>query len=202
MFNGILDAAFLQAACAHATPEPPTPVEPDGIVFQTTEAMSVYFELTGTGEVNVKYTHNGEVQTLTYNNPNEEDVDIETDANTDIIITGNVPNLALSPSSVNKIKEVRALNSVITSITIGNQNNLKTLCLPTTITSASISNCTGVTTIKYPANNSGIATKIADIITNATAADGVVYTDSEGAYYSTIADAATAKGWTVEQIPT
>ena len=30
--------------------------------------------------------------------------------------------------------------------------------------------------------------------------DGTVYTDSAGAYYSTIADAATAKGWTIEQL--
>ena len=174
MFNGILDAAFLQAACAHAAqPTPPEP-EPDGIVFQTIEEMSVYIELTGTGEVKVQYTHNGEVQTLTYNNPNEEDVDIETDANTDIIITGSVPTFTLGPTTANKIKEVRALNSLITSITLGNQNNLETLCLPTTLTSASINNCTGVTTIKYPANDNGIATKIANIIANATAANGVV----------------------------
>ena len=201
MFNGILDAAFLQAACAHATPEPPVP-EPEGIVFQTIEAMSIYIELTGTGDVTIKYTHNGEVQTLTYNNPNEEDVDIETDANTDIIITGNVPTFALGPTTVNKIKEVRALNSVITRITLGNQNNLETLCLPATLTNESINSCTGITTIKYPANDNDIATKIANIIANATAANGVVYTDSDGAYYSTIADAATAKGWTIEQIPT
>ena len=39
-----------------------------------------------------------------------------------------------------------------------------------------------------------------DAITNATAADGTVYTDNAADYYSTISDAATAKGWTIEQL--
>ena len=60
--------------------------------------------------------------------------------------------------------------------------------------------CTGLTTIKYPATNSSVSSTIAYAITRADAADGTVYTDSEGAYYSTIADAATAKGWTIEQL--
>ena len=41
---------------------------------------------------------------------------------------------------------------------------------------------------------------IATAITDTTAADGTVYTDSAADYYSTIADAATAKGWTIEQL--
>ena len=60
--------------------------------------------------------------------------------------------------------------------------------------------CTGLTSIKYGASNSDVSTAIAGAITAATAADGTVYTDSQGAYYSTIADAATDKGWTIEQL--
>lgn len=60
--------------------------------------------------------------------------------------------------------------------------------------------CTGLTTIKYPGTNEDVSTAIADAITNATAADGTVYTDSAAAYYSTIATAATTKGWTIEQL--
>ena len=70
----------------------------------------------------------------------------------------------------------------------------------TALTDLECYSCTGLTSIKYPATNSDVSTAIADAITYATAADGTVYTDSAAAYYSTIADAATAKGWTIEQL--
>ena len=70
----------------------------------------------------------------------------------------------------------------------------------TALTYLSCGGCTGLTEIKYPATNSSVSTSIAGAISNATAADGTVYTDSQGAYYSTIADAATAKGWTVYEL--
>ena len=57
-----------------------------------------------------------------------------------------------------------------------------------------------INTIKYGATNSDVSSAIAGAITNATAADGTVYTDSAADYYQTIADAATAKGWTIEQL--
>ena len=60
--------------------------------------------------------------------------------------------------------------------------------------------CTGLTLIKYGAGNENVSTAIAGAITDANAIDGTVYTDSAEAYYSTIADAATAKGWTIEQL--
>ena len=64
-----------------------------------------------------------------------------------------------------------------------------------------LSGCTALTRITYPASDSNVSNAIADAITNADATDGIVRTDSEGAYYSTIADAATAKGWTIEPLP-
>ena len=60
--------------------------------------------------------------------------------------------------------------------------------------------CTSISNISYPATNSNVSTAIAGAITNATASDGTVYTDSAAAHYSTIADAATAKGWTISQL--
>ena len=70
----------------------------------------------------------------------------------------------------------------------------------TALTSLSCENCDGLISIKYPATNDDVSTAVADAITNATAADGTVYTDSAAAYYSTISTAATAKGWTIEQL--
>lgn len=197
--DGILSPAFLQAACAHATPEPPVP-EPDGIVFQTIEAMSIYIELTAPGEVVINSVHNGEPETRTYNNPNEEDVDIEVDANTDIQIIGDLPSFALGPGTVNKLKVFRAINSVITTAQIGNQDNVEILCLPSSLSTALTGSFLGVITIKYSGNVEGIATKVASIIENATSADGVVYTDSTAPYYNLIADAAENKGWTIKEL--
>ena len=70
----------------------------------------------------------------------------------------------------------------------------------TALTSLSCYGCAGLTEVKYPATNEGVSTEIASVITNADAADGKVYTDSAADYYSTIADAATAKGWTINQL--
>ena len=55
-----------------------------------------------------------------------------------------------------------------------------------------------VTEIKTLATNEGVATAIAGAITGANAEDGKVYVSSDDTYYSTVADAAVAKGWTVE----
>ena len=55
--------------------------------------------------------------------------------------------------------------------------------------------------IKYAAINSNVSNYLATLISAASSSDGVLYTDANGAYYSTIADAATAKGWTIAQLP-
>ena len=52
--------------------------------------------------------------------------------------------------------------------------------------------------IKTLATNEDVATAIAGAITGANAEDGKVYVSSDDTYYSTVADAAVAKGWTVE----
>ena len=92
--------------------------------------------------------------------------------------------------------------TALTSLNCNNCHDLTTLDLSNNaaLTSLSCSGCTGLTEIKYPATNEDVSIYIADAITNATAADGTVYTDSAADYYSTIADAATAKGWTISQL--
>ena len=94
-------------------------------------------------------------------------------------------------------------NTALTGLSCGSCTSLTALDLSknTALTSLSCGSCKGLTTISYPATNSSVSTKIANAITSANAADGTVYTDSAAAYYSTIADAATAKGWTIAQLP-
>ena len=93
-------------------------------------------------------------------------------------------------------------NTNITTLECGDCYTLTALDVSknTAITTLNCSDCEKLVSISYPATNENVSAAIAGAITDATAADGTVYTDSEGAYYSTIADAATAKGWTIEQL--
>ena len=95
-----------------------------------------------------------------------------------------------------------AANTALQTLNCGGCTGLTALDLAanTALQSLYCYGCTGLIEIKYPATNSNVSTAIAGVITNATAADGTVYTDSAADYYSTIADAATAKGWTIEQL--
>ena len=94
-------------------------------------------------------------------------------------------NTALTEMSCNSCYALNALN----------------LSKNTALTSLSCSSCAKLISISYPATDDVVSTAIAGAITNAKSADGVVYTDSDGAYYSTIATAATSKGWTIAQLP-
>ena len=89
--------------------------------------------------------------------------------------------------------ECKTLMSLTTSPLI------KTLKISKYLTSLDIRG-TSITSIYYPANNNSVSTEIANAITNANADDGTVYTKSNGTYYNTIADAATAKGWTIQEL--
>ena len=82
-------------------------------------------------------------------------------------------------------------NTKLTSINIFECDNL---------VSFNCTGCTAILMIQYGATNEDVSTAVAGAITAADAADGTVYTDSAGAYYSTIATAATTKGWTIEQV--
>ena len=104
----------------------------------------------------------------------------------------------------------------ITSLDLSNNTELQTLnCANNNLKVLNIENCVNLESISYyeppqetkaieeiyyPATNSNVSTRIAALITAATADDGTVYTDSAAAYYSTIATAATTKGWTIEQL--
>lgn len=201
MFTGIFDPAFLQAASAHAAqPTPPEP-EPDGIVIRTNVTGTIEPNIECTGTITVKSIYNGEEQIAQYTNLDSV-IEILSDANTDIIITGGTNiGITFSPGFGNKLLSIRALNSNLKKLQFTSQSTLTTLCLPSSFTNLNGSpTMTGLTKIMYPANNNSISTTIANAITNAIAADGVVYLDENGDYYDTIANAATAKGWTIEQL--
>ena len=92
--------------------------------------------------------------------------------------------------------------TALTSLSCRNCSALTSLDIAglTALTSLPCSGCSALTTIKYQATDENVSIAVAGAITGADAADGTVYTDSAAAYYSTIANAATAKGWTIEQL--
>jgi hypothetical protein len=115
-------------------------------------------------------------------------------------------NTALTNLSCNSCYALQELNlstnTALTNLNCHSCSALQELNLSTNtaLTSLDCSSCSALQIIYYPATNEDVSTAIADEITAATAADGTVYTDSNADYYSTIADAATAKGWTIEQL--
>lgn len=111
--------------------------------------------------------------------------------------------------SSNRAKSVNLSNSpLLNSCTISSCLALETINLAksaamhyVSATPFEIMNCIAIKEIYFRATDSSYSTQIATLITNADAADGVVYLNSDDAYYQTVADAATAKGWTIEALP-
>ena len=118
-------------------------------------------------------------------------------------LSTNTALTSLSCSYCYALQELNlSTNTALTSLDCSGCYALQELNLSTNtaLTSLGCSDCKEVQTIYYPATNEYVSTAVADAISNANAADGTVYTDSAADYYSTIADAATAKGWTIEQL--
>ena len=137
-----------------------------------------YIPITCTDEITITYISGGVKKTDTYSGLSITLVSIPCDANTQVVITGAVEEIDLS------------MQAYLISAKIKN----------TALQALDCSNCPALAEIKYAAGNEDVSTAIAQAITDATADNGTVYTDSAAAYYSTIATAATTKGWTIEQI--
>ena len=225
------------------------------IRFTSSEDDPFVQALSCNGTITIESTKDGETVTETYNNLKDTLVEIQADADTEILIYGYVTDLyftayseededysgftdlsSLDLSETNVLKALSVdYNSVLEELDVTHNTNLQTLicgdmenltgidvskntkltylycaycegitelnlAANTALQYLNCNSCTSLSDISYPATNSDVSTAIAGAITNATAADGTVYTDSAGAYYSIIATAATAKGWTIEQL--
>ena len=154
-----------------------------------------------TGEMTVKTIKNGAEHIDTYTDLDGEALSISADKNTKIYISGNLTGEWEIGSNTTFIS-IKGANTALTSLSCNDCYTLQELNLSanTALTSLDCSSCYALQELKYPATDSTVSTEIASAISNANAADGTVYTDSNGAYYSTIATAATNKGWTIEQL--
>ena len=133
---------------------------------------------------------------------------------TEVMLTPALQLTRLDISECDAITKVGVTQSLVEVLDFSSLVGLKTLFLNghgnktldlsgcTQITSISAQGPTSnsLSVIKCRALDSTFASNIADYITNSDVADGVVYLNDQDAYYSTVADAATAKGWTIEPL--
>ncbi len=172
----------------------------------------------------VKSTKNGELKTRTYTYDEAAYMHMtaEADPNTWIYLIGEIEDYELEESQIERVVvENMPLiddfycrnNPDLIELDLSKQSkmfyldckgntSLTILDLSglTNLVGIDCNNCPAIATIKYGASNSDVATAIADLITTNAALKGTVYTDSNGEFYSIIADAATAAGWTIAQL--
>ena len=183
------------------------------ISFTSTNDDPFIQSLTCARQIVIESIKNGAPVVQTYSDLQAAMVDIEADAETIVTIRGYVKELLFT--EYNDDPDIDDWEGCfdIDTLDVSNNKNLKKLSIAlnenieeldlaanTQLQTLDCNSCTGLTSISYPATNSNVSTAIASAITVATATDGTVYTDSAGAYYSTIETAATTKGWTIEQI--
>ena len=163
-------------------------------------ANPIIGSVSGNDDITVTSIKNGEKISNTYFNPDELAVSVQADANTWVIITGEITSFDCNNYYVSKL--TAANNTALTSLDCSNCPGLTALDLSTNtaLTYLDCSNCADVAIISYEAENEDVTNSLTQLITANEVLDGTVYTDSAGTYYSTIADAATAAGWTIAQL--
>ncbi len=176
----------------------------------------------GNGNITVTSVKNGEKISNTYSDPSDLTISVQADANTWVIITGEITvfspneyhiekvvaynNTALTYLNCYDCHDLTVLdvrnNTALDNVDCGECSILKVLCIinNTAQNSLDCGNSPAIDSIKYGAENEGVAESVAYLITENAALKGTVYTDSNGEFYSIIADAATAAGWTIEQL--
>ena len=197
MMSGILSPAFLQAAGRAGKGAPV-----GKIILDTQFADPTISSISCTGEIKVTTIKNGTPLVETYTDLGGDTLSIQADANTQIVISG-AGITACEIGENTDYTKISVKNTALTQLNCGNCYALTALDVSknTALTQLNCGSCAKLVSISYPATNSDVATAVAGAIADANSTTGTVYTDSAADYYSTIADAATAKGWTIAQIP-
>ncbi|MBO4693429.1 MAG: hypothetical protein J5659_03425 [Clostridia bacterium] len=161
----------------------------------------VMFHLSCTGTIKIETISGGQPQVTQVTDIEEEYPEgMTADANTDIVITGDLTELSFGPPSLNACEVLDASkNSAFLGAYIGTQD-IETLKLPASTTVLQWSQLKSITLIEYPANNEDVSDELSDIIAGADSATGTLYTDPNGAYYVGLKHAADVKGWTTQPI--
>ena len=193
--SGILSPAFLQAA-GRAGKE-----RFAGFMLVSLTDDPTISSVSCDGEMTVKTTKGGVEKIETYTDLDGDTLSISADKNTKIYISGNLTG-EWEMGGNTYFVSIKGTNTALTQLNCSYCSALQELNLSanTALTQLNCGSCYKIIGISYPATNDDVSTAIAGAITGATADDGTVYTDSAGAYYSTIETAANSKGWTIEQL--
>ena len=124
--------------------------------------------------------------------------------------TNQITSLDVSANTA--LKYLNCSNNQLTSLDVSantalenlrcNSNQLTSLDVSanTALTNLTCGNNLNITVIQSVAVNSSVANQIASLITNATSTTGTVTLRNGDEFNSTISDAATTKGWTIEYV--
>lgn len=139
------------------------------------------------------------------NNPNIQDVSGEADHNLKSVNVAGCLSLAtLYLSLSTELKEVNVRGcSALKSLNVNHCNELEVLDIRdcVALTSLSCGYTPDIEKIYLVANNSSVTSQITTAITANAFQKGVVYVNNTDTYYSTVANAATNAGWTIEPLP-
>lgn len=114
-------------------------------------------------------------------------------------ITGNL-SLSDCYSAVRFIGPIAASLTTVYLIRVSSLEYLDISGIDNITNGFVLNGCPKIKVIKSRCNGTLQANAIASAITAAETAEGVVYLNDQDTYYSTVADAATAKGWTIEPL--
>lgn len=194
--DGIFTPYFLQSACAHAASE-------IRILF-VEQPSSLPIIISSKGELTVQYIAGGEKKEKTFGELHQDALTgVIPDARTFVTIKGNVTYLHIEGpapltatvgscnlSKCSTIKNLYISGSEISNLELPN-NDKSIINFDTSIGRVDF--------IKCKSDNQLVANVVAAAITNSSQS-GDVFTNSDGAYYNTIAQAAITAGWTINNI--
>lgn len=181
-------------------------------------------ELSAIGDVIIQSVYNGVPAIQTITNPNSlHDVQIQSDANTEVVLRGQITILRCDPgpgtftdfTSINlahakSLTRLDCGSNKLTSLDVSSNTALIGLyCAFNQLTSLDVSANTALTTLQCYSNptlltidgigvNESVASSIASAITDATSVDGTVTLRQGDEFNQIIIDAAMEKGWDVQ----
>ncbi len=185
--DGILSPAFLQAACAHATPTPPPTDDEITIEFRLSGAAG---NLVLTGEGTVEITYKGETTTII--SPNSAPVSVTPEEDEELTIKGNVTALDIQNSDW-RMAIIDTLNStVLKTLSVATEYTYR-LDIGTSLESLTLPNRSmKILYITYAATNENVSNALATAIEDADAAGPSpkrLLTNADAPYYSILSTA-------------
>lgn len=171
---------------------------------------TAFYGFTCVGDMILKYIDGGVENIETYTDYSGT-LSFGYDSNTNITVEGFLTEFTryggrIEEADFGGMKTIENIqlsgSSQLQKLNVSGCTNLQTLNLSSCLSlyDLNIENCSLISVIYYAANNEDVSTAIADAISNSDVNNGTLYTNSAGTYYSIIAAAAIAKGWTIANI--